>query len=279
MTASATAVDERAARAALAAHFTPAEIGADRPGFDPAEEWTRRVEADRSGRLGLYRAAAKLQSDQLTAQFVIPGDPQWPALLADMGADCPLGVWARGDLSVLSDRPLAVVGNRASSDLALHRARDFADAAATAGLRVCATLALGIDSTAHQAALGVAGSGVAVLPCGLEQCHPYAHAGLMRQVSSQGAVVSLCPPGTHPSRRTLRASAALVVALSRAVVLVEALQRSTAMDYATTALALSRPLFIAPADYDDQRAGGNARLLSEGLGTPAPLPSWVIGQL
>ncbi|MEU6680857.1 DNA-processing protein DprA [Streptomyces sp. NPDC046925] len=271
--------NERAARAALAAHFTPAQTGAAADDFDPAEEWGRRVEADRSGRLGRHRPAAELQRGELTARFLIPGDPEWPAQLADMGENCPLGLWVRGNPDVLTQRPMAVVGNRAASDTALHRARGFAEAAVSAGLRVSATLALGIDSTAHQAALGAGGSGVAVLPCGLDQCHPYAHITLLHEVVNGGAAVSVCPPGTRASLRTLRASEALVVALSRAVVLVEALERSVAMVYADAARSLARPLFVPPADYDDPRASGNARLLDEGAGEPAPLTYWVTGQL
>jgi DNA processing protein len=271
------AVSERAARAALAAHFTPDQTGAAADDFDAAETWARRVEADRSGRLGRYRPAAELERSELTARFLIPGDPQWPAQLSDMGEECPLGVWVRGTPDALSDRPMAVVGNRAASDTALYRTRSFAEAAVSAGVRVSATLALGVDCTAHWAALGAGGSSVAALPCGLDQCHPYAHIPLLREVINEGAAVSVCPPGTRASRQTLRASAALVVALSRAVVLVEALHRSVAMDYAVTARALSRPLFVPPADYDDLRASGNAHLLDKGHGKPAPLTYWVTG--
>lgn len=271
------AVSERAARAALAAHFTPDQTGAAADDFDPVEAWARRVEADRSGRLGRYRPAAELDRGELTARFLIPGDPQWPAQLAELGENCPLGLWVRGNPDVLSDRPMAVVGNRAASDTALHRARAFAEAAVSARLRVSATLSLGVDCTAHRAALEAGGSSVAVLPCGLDQCHPNAHIALLREVINVGAAVSVCPPGTRASRQTLRASAALVVALSRAVVLVEALHRSVAMDYADTARALSRPLFVPPADYDAPHASGNARLLEKGHGKPAPLTYWVTG--
>ncbi len=69
-------------------------------------------------------------------------------------------------------------------------------------------------------------------------------------------MVSLYWPGTAASSATLQASARLVAALARAVILIEALDHAEAARTVESALDLKRPLLAAPSD-------GSARLLAE----------------
>ncbi|MFD7708609.1 DNA-processing protein DprA [Streptomyces sp. NPDC059786] len=150
-------------------------------------------------------------------------------------------------------------------------AHDFATALAKAGHTVTATLAYGVDSTAHQAAAGTGRATLAVLPRGLDGSHPHAHAPLLRSILDNGAAVSLYRPGTPASGATLKASAVLLAALARAVILIEALDHTEAMHTAGTAVDLRRPLLAAPAT-GDVRSSGNARLLDGQLAVNSPEP-------
>ncbi|MFE0420056.1 DNA-processing protein DprA [Streptomyces tendae] len=204
------ALPERAARAALAAHFAPGQLAAELHEYTPAEVWDRRVRSDSSGLLASYRPSEELAQGELTCPFVIPSDEEWPTALADLGPACPLGLWVRGRerLARQTDSAVAVTGNRVPTEQAVTRARDFATALAEAGHTVTATLAYGVDSTAHQAAAEKGRATLAVLPRGLDGAHPHAHAPLLRSiVDNGGAAVSLCRPGTAASGATLKASA------------------------------------------------------------------------
>ncbi|MFE8018251.1 hypothetical protein ACFU3O_36660 [Streptomyces antibioticus] len=111
------ALSDRAARAALAAlagHFSPGQLAADLDEYTPAEAWDRRVRSDNSRRLATYRPREELAQAELTCQFVIPSDEDWPAPLADLGPACPLGLWVRGrgQLARLTESTVAVTGNR-----------------------------------------------------------------------------------------------------------------------------------------------------------------------
>jgi DNA protecting protein DprA len=268
------ALSERAARAALAAHFSPGQLAADLGQYAPAEVWVRRVRLDGSGRLAQYRPQEELAQARLSCQFVIPSDEEWPTALTDLGPACPLGLWVRGrdQLPRLTGSAVAVTGNRVPTEQAVTRARDFASALAEADHTVTATLAYGVDSTAHQAAAQTGRATLAVLPCGLDRAHPHAHAQLLGSVLADGgAAVSLYRPGTAASGATLKASAVLLAALARAVILVEALDHVEAMHAAEAAVDLHRPLLAAPAT-DDVRSSGNARLLTEQLAVNSPDP-------
>lgn len=268
------ALSERAARAALAAHFTPEQVAADLTQHSPADVWEQRVRRDTTGRLSHLRPEAELSNAQLSCRFLIPSDPQWPATLADLGSACPLGLWVRGHdhLPELTTSTIVVTGNRAPGPETIARAREFAGAISEAGHTVAASLAFGVDAAAHEAAL-LNGPTLAVLPRGLDQAHPHNHASLLRSITSDGGTaVSLYRPGTVASGATLKASAHLLVALAQAVVLIEALDHSQALRTAEAAIALKRPLLAVPSD-GSLHSGGNAHLLAEGLACPCPTPA------
>ncbi|MFD7283478.1 DNA-processing protein DprA [Streptomyces sp. NPDC059862] len=276
------ALSERAARAALAAHFTPDQLAADLAQLSAEEVWQQRVRHDGSGRLAQYKPRDELANAELTCQFIIPSDQVWPAALADLGPDCPLGLWVRGDdqLPQLTASAVAVTGNRNATEQALTRTQAFAAALAEAGHTVTATLAYGVDSTAHRAAAQAGRATLAVLPRGLDRAHPHDHARLLSSIpATGGSVVSLYRPGTAASGATLRASATLLAALVRAVILIEALDHAeAAMHTAEVATGLHRRL-LAPPATDDVRADGSARLLAEQRAVLVPDPARALALL
>ncbi|MER6691107.1 DNA-processing protein DprA [Streptomyces minutiscleroticus] len=175
---------ERAARAALAAHFTPEEVAADLADRSAAEVWQRRVSADPAGRLARYRPEEELRTATGGGQFVIPSDPEWPAALEDLGEQCPLGLWVIGReyLPRLTASAVDVIGNRNPTDHALTTTYVYAGALAAAGHTVTATLSYGVEATAHRTAAVSGQASLAVLPRGLDHCHPHAHGSLMRDI-------------------------------------------------------------------------------------------------
>ncbi|GGP80815.1 DNA-processing protein DprA [Streptomyces melanogenes] len=273
-------LSERAARAALAAHFTPSQLAAELADLPPQEVWKQRLSRDSSGRLSRYSPAGGLHA--ASGRFLIPSDEAWPAALADLGPHCPLGVWVRGEdqLSQLTASAVAVTGSRNAARQAVARAQTFATAITEAGHTVTATLAYGVDSAAHQAAARAGRASLAVLPCGLDRAHPEAHAPLLRSIpASGGALLSLYPPGTPASGLTLKASARLLAALAHAVILSEVLDDAEpAMHTATAAISLRRLLLVPPSSTDAQ-AGPTDRLLTAHQAVPLTDPQTALALL
>ena len=79
--------------------------------------------------------------------------PDYPPLLREI-ADPPALLFVRGDPALLAAPQLAVVGSRNPTRGGSDNARAFSASLAQAGLAVTSGLALGIDASAHQAALG-----------------------------------------------------------------------------------------------------------------------------
>ncbi|NUK26908.1 DNA-processing protein DprA [Streptomyces lunaelactis] len=260
---------KRAARAALSHFYRPADVAADLANIGPVDLW-QDLAADPSSRLAGYRPEEELSAARLTADFVIPGDAEWPAALDALGDACPLGLWVRGsgDLADLSAHAVAVTGRRNSSASGTATAAQLTRELIDAGRTVTSALSYGIDTAAQHAAHAVPAPTVAVLPCGLDSCHPHNQTELLHSVVNRGGVaVSAYRPGTPASRNTLAATAQLLAALAGAVVLVEpAPDPSTGpLEAAQAAHRMGRPvLLLNSADID--AAAGHARRATRGRG-------------
>lgn len=270
-------ISERAARAALARFHTPEQVAADLTQVGPVALWEQLARADHTGQLSGYDPEDQLIAAQLTAPFIIPGDANWPAALQDLGDVTPLGVWVRGAdrLPALLKRAVTVTGNRHTTGPGKQRAALLAGELARAGHTVTATTAYGIDAAAHTGAYIACAPSLAVLPCGLDQCHPADTADMVRHALAEGgAALSAQHPGTPASRHTLRTAAQLLAALARAVVLVEAAIRCPAMETAVIAHLLQRPLFAAqPEDTNDPATAGGADSWPQAAHDPSPPPT------
>jgi DNA processing protein len=121
---------------------------------------------------------------------------------------------------------------------------------AAAGRTVASTLSYGIDTAAQHGAQAAGAPTLAVLPCGLDNCHPRNQAELMMRVLSRGGVaVSAYRPGTETTSDSLAYSARLLAALSSAVVLVEpsADIRTVPLKATQAASEMGRPVFVMTA--------------------------------
>jgi DNA processing protein len=191
------------------------------------------------------------------------GAPEYPAQLASF-PDAPPLLLVRGDASTLSAPCVAVVGSRAASAYGLSVARALAACFARAGLVVVSGLARGIDAAAHAGALEAGGRTLAVQACGPEQVYPPAHRGLAARIVAQGAIVTEFPPDTPPRAAHFPLRNRLISGLSRALVVVEARERSGSLVTAGHAAEQSREVFAVPGPLGVATSAGTNRLIRDG---------------
>ncbi len=190
------------------------------------------------------------------------GTNGYPAALLDL-PDAPPFLYTRGVVPPRS-RCVALVGSRAASDYGLAQARRLAGDLVGLGFAVVSGLARGIDAAAHCGALDANGITVAVVPGGLDAIVPLHHAALAESIAAQGALVSERASGPPPGRGVFLTRNRLIAALSAAVVVVEAAERSGALTTAAVALRLGRPLLAVPGDVDRETSRGVHELIRRG---------------
>jgi DNA processing protein len=158
---------------------------------------------------------------------------------------------------------VAIVGSRAASAAAHETAARLAADLAARGIVVVSGLARGVDSAAHRGAL-TAGRTIAVLGSGLDRIYPHEHAGLAREIAAAGVVVSEYPPGTPPLAFHFPMRNRLISGLSRAVVVVEASEKSGSLITAACALEQGREVMAVPGSVVSGRNRGAHALIRDG---------------
>jgi DNA processing protein len=194
-------------------------------------------------------------------------DGAYPPRLLDLG-DVPAVLFGRGSPSLLTELRertcVTVVGSRRPSAYGRELAESLGGQLAAAGAVVVSGMALGIDSRAHEGALGVDGRTVAVLGGGAETATPASRAKLYERIVERGLVLSELPPGATPRRWTFPARNRIMAALSGMTVVVEARHRSGSLITAGLAGDLGREVGAVPGQVGTSGAAGTNELLREG---------------
>lgn len=196
------------------------------------------------------------------AEFIMPEMEQWPSQLNELVA-IPIGLVVKGNIEVLKERGLAIVGTRNPTPYGVRNAGDFAAGFVDREWTIVSGGAYGIDSAAHKGALIAEGSTVAVLAAGIDVAYPAGNARLFAEICENGALVSEVLPGAHaiPSRFLTRNR--IIAALSQATLVVEAAFRSGSLRTARDAAELMRPVMAIPGPISAPTSEGCHRLIGE----------------
>ncbi len=199
----------------------------------------------------------------LDAHIVTQVDPEYPKRLLEI-YDPPLALYVQGDLQSRDEHGVAVVGSRRTSHYGLETAERLAAGLAMSGVTVISGLARGIDTAAHKGAMKGKGRTLAVLGGALDCLFPPENAGLAKQISKQGAVVSEYVMGRQPDKTTFPVRNRIVSGISKGVLVVECDVASGAMITAHQALDQGRTVFAVPGRIDSFGARGPHRLIRNG---------------
>jgi DNA processing protein len=232
-----------------------------RGGWDPCAALAAGSGPTPAGAAPLPHAHALLvRSGAVLVPYVSPAYPWRLARIAD-----PAPVLSViGDVSALSAPAVAVVGSRAATSYGRRVTRSLAGDLARAGLVIVSGMAHGIDAEAHRAALDAGGRTVAVQACGPDRVYPAAHRRLACQIAGAGAVVTELPPGARPERAHFPLRNRLISGLARALVVVEARDRSGSLITVRHALNQGIDVFAVPGPVDAPTSAVPNRLLRDG---------------
>ncbi|WP_240481611.1 DNA-processing protein DprA [Novosphingobium fuchskuhlense] len=199
-------------------------------------------------------------------QYLFHDSPTYPRLLAALETPPPVLTW-RGDLSLLGQGAVALVGARNASAGACRLARDYAAALAARGYAVVSGLARGIDAAAHRGALAAMGQGggtIAVIASGIDVTYPPEHVELQEEVAARGLLIAEMPPGTEPLARHFPFRNRIIAGLAAGTVVVEAAPRSGSLITARLAAEAGREVMAVPGSPLDSRSRGCNELIRDG---------------
>jgi DNA processing protein len=134
------------------------------------------------------------------------------------------------------------------------------------GIQIIGGMAPGIDAEAERMVLRFGGRSFAVLGCGLDICYPRENSLLFDKLPSVGGLLSEYPLRSLPYGQHFPRRNQLIAALSDAVIIVEAGDRSASLLIAREALELGREVYAVPGRATDPESKGCNRLIADGAG-------------
>ncbi len=177
----------------------------------------------------------------------------------------PKSLFCVGNLSLLSENSVAVVGARKASGYGTWVADTIGKRLAESGVTVVSGMAAGIDTAAHTGALKIPnGKTVAVLGCGIDVCFPAANRKLRDEIASRGLLISEYEAGVSGSRYTFPMRNRIISGISLATVVAEAGNNSGSLITAERAAEQGREVLAVPGNINSLNSFGCNKLIAEG---------------
>jgi len=191
---------------------------------------------------------------------------KWPGLLLEI-PEPPKELFLRGEMPDENAILLAVVGSRKYSPYGKDACEELIAGLAGYNISIVSGLALGIDSIAHKAALKAGLHTIAVPGSGLsdEVLYPSTHVPLAHDIiDSGGCLLSEFEPKFKATQWSFPQRNRLMAGLSRAVLVIEAEEKSGTLITARLATDYNRDVFAVPASIFSENGKGSNGLLRQG---------------
>lgn len=195
--------------------------------------------------------------------LVTLADAEYPQSLLEI-ADPPPFLYAKGNLALLRQPGIAIVGSRNASVQGEKNAEAFAHDLCAYGLCIISGLALGIDGAAHRGALRAKGNTIAVVGTGLDIVYPAKHRELAHQIAEHGLILSEFGLGTPSRPQNFPKRNRIISGLSLGCLVVEANLNSGSQITARLATEQGREVFAIPGSIHSPMSKGCHQLIKQG---------------
>lgn len=176
--------------------------------------------------------------------------------------DAPFYLFYKGDLNLLKQKCVAVVGTRSPSGYGITITERFAGEIASAGGVIVSGLAYGVDSIAHRKALAVGGKTIAVLAGGFNNIYPQEHSSLFSEIAKKGLVLSEHRPDVKSLKFLFPQRNRIVAAISDALLITEAGAKSGTSITKDFALDYGVPIYAVPGNITSSKSDGTNALIA-----------------
>ena len=213
--------------------------------------------------------------ESLGCRFIGIGEEGYPKMLLECD-DPPLGLYYKGALTpeeVFDVRPqIAVIGTRNLSYYGRDWCRNIIEALSKAKEKplIVSGLALGVDITAHRAAMDFGLPTVAVMATGIDILYPPQNVRTGERIAETPgcALITDYPPGTGAVRINFLRRNRIIAGMCKATILVESKIKGGGMMTARLAYSYDREVYALPGRIDDPLSQGCNLLIRENVAEP-----------
>ncbi|HEX4662625.1 MAG TPA: DNA-processing protein DprA [Candidatus Saccharimonadales bacterium] len=193
-----------------------------------------------------------------------PDDSEYLQILAGID-NKPKALYYIGTLPAERRPTVSIVGSRKPTAYGREVGYKLAYELAARGVVIVSGLAIGIDSTAHQAALDAGGTTLAVLGNGLAEIYPATNEQLAKDIVNHGgAIISEYEPTMPGMRHQFLERNRIVSGLCDVLLVVEAAARSGTLSTANHALGQGKDVAAIPGNITSPMSAGCNKLIKQG---------------
>ncbi len=194
--------------------------------------------------------------------------PEWPELLCEIPEKAkPKELFVRGTLPPKDALIVSVVGTRKPTLYGRDSAEEIASTLARRGIIIASGMALGVDTIAHKSALAAGTPTLAILGNGLSEkvTYPRENIALSREiVAAGGALISEYSEDQKPELWTFPQRNRIIAGIAKAVVVIEAGEKSGALITARFAVDYNREVLALPGQIKNSQSQGTNSLIKRG---------------
>ena len=203
----------------------------------------------------------RLQEEKIKMLTILDG--AYPQRLKEIYLP-PIVLFYRGNLSLINQRAVAIVGSRDHSKYAKDCIHELIPTIVNDGIVVVSGLARGVDTLAHEETLKANGYTIAVIGSGLDVVYPPENSKLYDVIAKRGLILSEYPLQSRPLKFHFPYRNRIIAGLSHGVCVIEAKEKSGSLITANLALSENREVFAVPGSIFSTHSKGSNSLIEAG---------------
>ncbi len=169
------------------------------------------------------------------------------------------------DPNSLTDRPMvAVIGTRKPTPYGKQITEQIVSELVATGVVIVSGLAFGIDVLAHKTALSHGGVNISILPSGIKNIYPASNRRIGEEITIKGCLISEYSAHHQPRKSEFLERNRIIAALSDAILIPEAAERSGSLNTASHAAKMNIPVCAVPGPITSEMSCGTNKLIKDG---------------
>ena len=210
----------------------------------------------------LYEYIKYIEKNEIKILYLL--DNNYPIKLKNI-YDPPIVLYAKGNIDILNDVSIGIVGSRDCSDYGRNIASKISYELSKSSINIISGLAKGIDSASHIGAIQAKGKTIAVMGTGIESVYPSENKKLAESIIDSGGTLITEFPINAPIRRlNFPKRNRIISGLSNGILVVEAKEKSGALITADFALEQGKNVYAIPGNITSMNSIGTNDLIKLG---------------
>ncbi|UDM31585.1 DNA-processing protein DprA [Lentilactobacillus laojiaonis] len=211
----------------------------------------------------LMRSSSLVEQIVDNEKWICISDQIYPIQLKE-SFEPPLIIFYRGNLSLLNQKLLAIVGSRTPTEYSFNCLKSLITQSFSHKITIVSGLAKGVDTLAHQCAIANDINTIAVIGTGLNIAYPRENVFLQNEIAKNHLLLSEYPNNTPGYRNQFPERNRIIAGLVESILVTEAKKRSGSLITANLALQNNRNVLAIPGRIDSLLSEGTNELILAG---------------